>query len=98
MCTQNVDCQNRFSMDANKGEMPSSNTSNYNSSQTDYGASTRGNRKLFENDAYEKYSKSLFSTAKSCDQAGIIAKDTQRKLLNTFCEKLLEIKEDLDKK
>ncbi|XP_055321855.1 uncharacterized protein LOC129577963 [Sitodiplosis mosellana] len=93
-------CQNRFSTSTTNEEMAKSNNSKYNSSQMDQSSSSngRGNRKLFENDAYESFAQSLFSTAKSCHQAGSSTQATQRKLLETFHAGLSRLNQDIDKK
>lgn len=58
----------------------------------------RGNRKLFEDDAYEKYSQRLFAAAKSSSEADDTTQQTQRKLLETFHASLVNINQELDKK
>ena len=58
----------------------------------------RGNRKLFEDGAYEKYSQRLIAAAKSSSEAGHTTDQTKRKLLETFHASLVNINQELDKK
>lgn len=75
-------------------------TNKYASSQAEQISlnSTKGNRKLFENDAYESISQSLFATAKSCHQANGDASTTQHKLLETFHAGLMRLNQSVDEK
>ncbi|XP_031629189.1 tesmin isoform X2 [Contarinia nasturtii] len=95
---QCFNCQNRFSIGSTKEEISSSNPNKYNTLQMEQGTSSRGNRKFFENDAYEKFSQSLFSTARACHQAGNSAEVTQRNLLERFQAGLTQLNDDIDKK
>lgn len=83
--------------------MADSNNSRPNSSSSPQGdqsssSNGRGNRKLFEDGSYEKYTQKLFAAAKSSYEAGDTTQQTQRKLLETFHASLVQINEDLDKK
>lgn len=79
---------------------PNSSSKYNSSSQADQSNSnnSRGNRKLFESDAYESFAQNLFSTAKSCHQSGSSTQATQRKLLETFHAGLTRLNQDIDKK
>lgn len=77
--------------------MSKPSTSKFTLTQSDENNS-RGNRKLFENDAYETISKSLFATAKSCHQAGNKVEITQRKVLESFHAGLSRLNEDIEAK
>lgn len=88
-------------METTNEKMAKPNSSKHNNaSQIDQSNSSnsRGNRKLFENDAYESFAQSLFSTAKSCHQAGSDVHTTQRKLLETFHSGLTKLNQDIDDK
>lgn len=81
-------------------QTPPSQASKYNTSQTVQSTSNgRGkNRKLFDDDTYDTFSKSLFSTAKSCHESKSDDNTTHRKLLEAYSAGLSRICEDLDRR
>lgn len=97
-----LDCQNRFAMNVNtNNHTPSSQVSKHNnviqSAQSTSNVQST-NRKLFDDDTYDTFGKSLFSTAKSCYESKSDDNTTHRKLLEAYNVGLSRIYEDLEKR
>lgn len=87
-------------MNTNNHTPPSQVTKYDNSSQSSQSTSNvqSTNRKVFDDDVYDTFCKSLFSTAKSCHDSKCDDNTTHRKLLEAYKEGLTSLKKDAEKR